>query len=134
MKIFHTVLRVGLGLMLLVFGLNKFLWFMPDFKFDGFPEAKYLFDAMHFSGAAPTGKGYLLGLVGATEIFAGLLLVIKKWVPLALVVLMPVSVNIIFFHLFVYLNPVNLGPAFLVAGVNVYLMYLNWDSYKSLFS
>jgi len=131
MKIFHTILYVGLGLMLLLFGLNKFFWFLQDFDFSGYPEAQYLFDALRFSGAESTGKGYIMHLVGATEVVVGLLLVLRKWVPFALVMLVPISVNIVAFHLFV--NLPNIGPALLVAILNGYLMYKNWDAYTPLF-
>ena len=133
MKIFHTILRIDLGLMLLAFGLNKFFWFLPDFKFDGFPEAEHLFEALRYSWEAPSGKGYVLGTVGLVEIMAGFLLVIKKWIPFAMVLLMPVSVHIVLFHAFVYFNPMNLGPALFVFAANCYLMYINWDAYKGMF-
>lgn len=131
MKIFHTILRIGLGLMLLVFGLNKFIWFLQDFDFTGYPEAQYLFDSLRFSWSEDTGNGYIMGLVGLTEVVVGLLLVIKKWVPFALVMLVPISINIVLFHAF--LNIPNIGPAIFVALINAYLMYRNWDSYKALF-
>ncbi|MEZ4857407.1 MAG: DoxX family membrane protein [Flavobacteriaceae bacterium] len=131
MKLFHSILRIGLGLMLLLFGLNKFLWFLQDFDFTGFPEAEYLFNALRYSGAEATGKGYIMNLVGLTEVIVGLLLVINKWVPFALVVLVPISINLVAFHLFV--NLPNIGPAILVALVNGYLMYKNWSVYKPLF-
>lgn len=133
MKIFNLILRIGLGLMLLAFGLNKFFWFMPDFDFAGYPEAEYLFNALRFSGDNPeAGKGYIMGLVGLTEAVVGLLLIIKKWVPLALVMLVPISINIVLFHTFV--NLPNIGPALFVAIANGYLMHKHWDSYRSLFS
>ncbi len=131
MKILHLILYIGLGLMLLAFGLNKFFWFMPDFDFTGYPEAEYLFKSLRFSGPEPTGKGYIMGLVGITEAVVGLLLILRKWVPFALVVLVPISVNIVLFHAFV--NLPNIGPAILVAVLNAYLMYKNWDAYKALF-
>lgn len=132
MKLFHGILRIVLGLMLLAFGLNKFFWFMPDFDFTGYPEAQHLFDALRFSGEDPNaGKGYIMHLVGATEAIIGLLLLIKKWVPLALVMLVPISINIVMFHLMV--NLPNIGPAMAVAIVNGYLMYRNWDAYKGVF-
>ena len=64
MKRFHTILRIGLGLMLLAFGLNKFFWFMPDFDFTGYPEADHLFSSLRFSDHASstsesTGKDIL---------------------------------------------------------------------------
>jgi len=131
MKIFHIILRVGLGLMLLLFGLNKFFWFLQDFDFTGYPEAQYLFDSLRFSGATDTGKGYIMFLVGLTEAVAGLLLIVKKWVPFALVMLVPISINIVFFHAF--LNLPNIGPAIVVALINGYLIYKNWDAYRGMF-
>ena len=106
---------------------------MPDFDFTDYPEAAHLFNALRFSGHgdAPTGHGYIMNLVGATEVVVGLLLVLKKWVPLALVMLVPISVNIVAFHLMV--NLPHIGPAILVALVNAYLIYLNWGSFKPLF-
>ncbi len=133
MKIFHIILRLGLGLMLLAFGLNKFLWFLQDFDFTGFPEAEHLFNSLRYSGHdAVAGKGYIMHLVGLTEVIVGLLLIIKKWVPFALVMLVPISINIVLFHAFV--NLPNIAPAILVAVINTYLIYRNWDHYRPLFS
>lgn len=133
MKIFHIILRIGLGLMLLAFGLNKFFWFMPDFDFTGYPEAKHLFDTLRYSAhEAVAGKGYIMGLVGLTEAVVGLMLIIKKWVPLALVILVPISVHIVLFHAFV--NLPNIGPALFVALANGYLMFTHKEHYRPLFS
>jgi len=133
MKIFQVILRIVLGLMLLTFGFNKFLWFMPDFDFTGYPEAEHLFNTLRFSGDDPdASKGYIMGLVGITEIVVGLLLVIKKWVPFALVALVPISLNIVLFHAFV--NLPNISPAIFIAAINSYLIHRHWESYRSLFS
>ncbi len=105
---------------------------MPDFDFTGYPEAEHLFNALRYSGENPdAGKGYIMNMVGTTEVIVGLLLVIKKWVPLALVMLVPISINIVMFHIMV--NPPNIGPALAVALVNTYLVYRNWDAYKGMF-
>lgn len=116
------ILRIFLGLLLVVFGANKFLGFMPAMELPA--PAGNLMGAMMESG-------YLFKLIGATEIVVGLLLLVKKWVPLALVVLAPISVNIVFFHLF--LAPEGIAPAAVVALLNIVLIYANWDRYKSLF-
>lgn len=131
MNIFHIVLRVGLGLLLLVFGLNKFLWLLADFDFTGYPQAEYLFNALRYSWSDETGNGYIMSLVGITEAVVGILLILKKWVPFALVMLVPISINVVLFHAF--LNLPNIGPALVVAVVNAYLIYKNWDAYRSLF-
>jgi len=115
------VLRILLGLILVVFGANKFFDFMPHMEM---PEA-----AGNLMGAM-MASGYMLKLVGATEVFVGLLLLTKKLVPLALVVLAPISVNIILFH--VFLAPAGIVPAAVVAIINVLLIYDNWSKLKIL--
>ena len=132
MKIVNLIVPYGLGLMLLLFGFNKFFWFLANFDFTGYPEAEYLFNALRYSGAEATGKGYIMGLVGLSEVIIGALLVLRKWVPLALVMLVLISINLVLFHAFV--NLPNIGPALVVALVNAYLMYKNWDAYRPIFS
>jgi len=116
------ILRILLGLILVIFGANKFLGFMPAMEMPA--TAGNLMGAM-------VESGYLLKLVGATEVVVGLLLLIKKWVPFALVVLAPISVNIIFFHLF--LAPAGIAPAAVVTLLNIVLIYNNWSKLKILF-
>ena len=117
------VLRIILGLALLVFGLNKFLWFLP--QPESLPEG-----AANFMGAL-TGTGYMIKLIGTVEVVSGLLLLINKWVPFALVLLAPVVVNIIFYHL--KFDPATIGPGALIAIIEIILIYTNWDKLKSLF-
>ncbi len=124
MKLVHTIIRIGLGLMLLAFGLNKFFWFMPDFDFGDNLGAKNLFEAF-------TASGYMWPLVGGLEIIVGILFVIKKAFPAALLALIPISVNVVLFH--AVLDPPNIGPALLVAVLNGYFIYRNWNSYRHLF-
>jgi hypothetical protein len=52
-------------------------------------------------------------------------------VPLALVILAPISVNMIFFHLF--LAPAGIAAAAVVTIINILLIYNNWNKYKALF-
>ena len=125
MKLVNTIIRIGLGLMLLVFGLNKFFWFMPDFEFGDNVGAAQLFQAF-------TDSGYMWPLVGGLEIIVGVLFITKKFFPAALLALIPISVNIVLFH--AVLDPPNIGPALLVAILNGYFIYGNWNNYKLLFS
>jgi putative oxidoreductase len=86
MKIVAVIARILLGLVFLVFGLNKFYPFIPQ-------------------GPMPTGAaGQFMGAlfsthyimaVGAFEVVGGLLLLINRYVPLALCLLAPVIVNIL---------------------------------------
>lgn len=114
------VLRLLLAVVLLVFGLNKFLHFIP---MDAPPEGSF----MHALGQT----GYMFPLIALSEIIPGFLLLINKWVGFALAWLVPISVNIVLFHLKFDIS--TIGPAALVAILNVVLIYAYWKKFKSLF-
>jgi putative oxidoreductase len=86
MKIVSLVARILLGLAFLVFGLSKFVHFIPQ-------------------GPMPTGAaGQFMGAlfsthyiwaVGAFEVVGGFLLLINRYVPLGLCLLAPIIVNIL---------------------------------------
>jgi len=119
---FTTILRLILALGLIVFGLNEFVGIIPK------PELPA--DASSFMNSLKA-TGYVLYLLGALEIGIGLLLLFKKWVPFALLVLVPISVNILMFHIF--LDVPNILQALIVAFINAILVYKYWKSYRSLF-
>jgi len=115
------VLRIILGLILLIFGANKFGHFMPQPELTG--------DAGAFMGALG-GAGYFT-ILGILEIVIGLLLVINKWVPFALILLAPLAVNFLIFHL--TYDTAGIGPAAIVSLITIVLLYVNKDKYKALF-
>ena len=115
-------LRILLGVLLIVFGSNKFIGFLPDFEFAN-PAAGTLFSAL--------ANSYILKTVGFIEVLVGLLLVSKKFVPFALVLMAPISVNIILFH--ATLDPANIGPGAFVFVANALLIYAHWNAFKNLF-
>lgn len=115
------ILRIVLGLILVIFGANKFGQFMPQPAFAG--------EAAEFMGAL--GKAGYFQILGILEIAIGLLLIVNKWVPFALVVLAPIVVNILIFH-FNY-DLAGIGAGALVSVLTTLLIYSNWHKYKSLF-
>ncbi len=86
MKYVTMIARVLLGLVFLVFGLNKFFNFIPS---GPMPTGA----AGQFMGALFTTH-YLMA-VGAFETLGGLLLLVNRYVPFALCLLAPVIVNIL---------------------------------------
>jgi putative oxidoreductase len=81
MKIATLIARILLGLMFLVFGLNPFLHFLP---------------AVLPSGLAGQFLNVLLQshyvlFIGAVQVAGGVLLLVNRYVPLALTLLGPVS-------------------------------------------
>lgn len=118
----NTVARYVLGLAMLVFGANKFFHFMPN------PE---LSEAANSFMGALAGSGYIFQILGVAYIIAGLCLVLNKAVPFALIILVPASLNIVAFHLTFAPEAILFGA--IVAILNVFLIYTNWDRFKSLF-
>jgi putative oxidoreductase len=90
MKIAALIARYLLGLVFLVFGLNGFLHFIPAQPLPPGPAGQ-------FAGALMASHYFLV--VSAVQVAGGVLLLVNRYVPLALVLLGPVVVNIFFFHL-----------------------------------
>jgi uncharacterized membrane protein YphA (DoxX/SURF4 family) len=88
-----TVVRILMGLPLVAFGLNAFLNFIPQ------PETPMPEGAMAFAGAL-MNTGYMMQLIGVTQLIVGLFLVLNRFVPLALVLFAPFMVNSVAFHAF----------------------------------
>jgi uncharacterized membrane protein YphA (DoxX/SURF4 family) len=114
------VLRIVLALLLLAFGGNKFIGFMPT---PPLPADSFIPHII--------ATGYLWPLIGLTEILVGFLLIINKWKGFALVLLAPISVNIILYQL--TYDIAGIGPAAIVAILNILLIYANWKKFKTLF-
>ena len=88
MKIVTLIARIMLGLLFAVFGLNGFLHFIPMQPPTGL--------AGQYMGAL--FLSHYLTVVFALELVGGLLLLVNRYVPLALTLLGPVLVNIVLFH------------------------------------
>jgi len=102
MNILNNISRFLLGFIFLVFGLNGFLHFIP------MPPPSGV--AGQFLGSMFVTK-YLL-FVFAIQLIGGVLLLINRYVPLALTILAPIIVNILLFHSL--MNPSGLGLAIFV--------------------
>ena len=117
-SMFTKIVRIFLGIALVVSGLNNFCRFLPTPAGD-FIESFGQVD-------------YVLPVAGFFEIIIGILLLLKKWVAFALIMLAPISLNILLFHL--YLNLEGIGPALLIGILNGILIYKHWTQYKPLFN
>ena len=115
--------RIILGLILVVFGLNKFIGFMPELE---------LPDAANNFFVALIETGYMMAFIAIVEIVAGVLLLINKYVPLALVIVFPVMLNALLFHLFLDLP--NIAPALIAVALNIYLFFAHKPRYEGVLS
>src|ERR1700704_1146878 len=123
MKILTLIARLLLGLTFVVFGLNGFLNFL---SMGPMPIGL----AGQFMGALFLSHYYWV--VAALQIAGGALLLANRFVPLALVLLGPVVVNIICYH--VFLNPSGAPPAAVVTVLWLIVFYRNRQHFSGTFA
>jgi uncharacterized membrane protein YphA (DoxX/SURF4 family) len=123
MRYLTIITRILLGLVFLVFGLNGFLHFIPQPK-DAMPPG-----AMDFFGAL-VKTNYMIPLIFATQTLGGALLLLNRFVPLALTLLAPVVVNIILFHLF--LAPSGIPVATVVVVLELFLAWRYRGAFRAI--
>ena len=107
MKIVTLICRLLLGLIFVVFGLNGFLHFIPQPPMPSGLAADYF---------AVMVKSHFMVLPFALQIVGGVLLLLNRFVPLALVLLGPVIVNILLFHAL-------MAPAGIIPGLVVTILW-----------
>lgn len=74
--------------------------------------------------------GFMMHLVKATELIAGVSLLLNAFVPLALVALVPVVVNIYGMHIFLF-NSIHSKGLYMLL-ICVFLVYRNREIFKPL--
>ena len=112
MKILTIVVRLLLGLVFTFFGSNFFFHFVP----------------MPAPPPGPVGdfskvflaSGYF-NVIFAMQLLSGLLLLIGKFVPLALTILAAMIFNILTFH--ILMDPAGIGPGIVVALLWAFLVW-----------
>jgi hypothetical protein len=122
MKIAVIIARVLLGLVFLVFGLNNLHPFMPMQVPPG--DAGALSTIMFVHG--------WITFHGLLYVIAGILLIIGRYVPVGLVILGPILVNILLFHL--TLLPAGIGPGLVCAVLEIFLIWAYWPAFRGIFT
>jgi hypothetical protein len=114
----RTMLQMAFGFLMFTGGIMHFTipaerWNLP------------LIDALK-------ATGYMWELIGVVIMIAGLALILGRFVPLALIVLAPISLNILLIHLF---NPGAGGiPIGLpIGGLQIAVSWLYWPEFRKLF-
>lgn len=115
--------RILLGGLFLVVGLNGFFNFLPQ------PTTPMSAGATAFLGAL-MNTGYMLQLITATQLIVGALLVANRFVPLAITLVAPFIVNSIAFHIF--LEPTGRPVAFVVLALELYLAWVYRDAFRPI--
>lgn len=119
MKLLTVLLRLGLGTIFVIYGLDGFFHFMPPHptteKADAFVSA--LIDS-----------GFLWQVMKGTQVVAGGLLLADWFVPLALVLLAPIIAIIFLMQLFI--DPAGLPVGTGIGVLELALAWLYRDYFK----
>jgi putative oxidoreductase len=121
MQIVKQIPAYLLAAVFFVFGLEYFLHFMPK-------QPELTGDALTYFGLM-NGSGYLR-FVKVLEVVIGLLIFIPKTRALGLILIAPITVNILCFELFIAKQP-GIGIALVV--INLIALVVYKDKYKSIF-
>ena len=116
------IVRVILGLIFLVFGLNGFFHFITMAGPTG-PAGDFVIGLVK--------SQYFLPLMAFFQVLCGVLLLSGWLVPLALLLLFPITLNILLFHL--ALAPEGSIMAVFIMASNILLAVYYWPVYKPIF-
>ncbi len=121
------IARLLFGLAFTVFGLNAVLLvfgkaFMPPPK--ELPQAA----AAYFQ--ALTDTGFMMPLIGGTQLVSGLMILTGVFTPLGLTLLAPVIVNIVLYHHCV--DPNGLGIAYVVLALELFLAWAYGPAFRGI--
>jgi uncharacterized membrane protein YphA (DoxX/SURF4 family) len=123
MKIATIIVRVLIGLLLLFASVSFFLKLAPE------QVATGNFKAFQIGLVA---SSYLIPLAKAVELLCGLSYVTGKYVTLANILILPITLNILFINYF--MTPEGLPIAIPLFLGNLFLIYRYWENYKSVFT
>jgi putative oxidoreductase len=119
----NPAIRILLGIILLFNGVNMFAQIMP------LPTPQQSDLAQRFLNILHEG-GYFYPILGGVKILTALALLTKRYLPFMLVVMFPITLNGVLFHL--KMDPMMAPVAFVVMAMQGYLMYLNRDKYMPM--
>ena len=121
MKIAVIIIRALMGLLFLFSSIVVLFKLVPQPELKG--GVKLFMEGMEASV-------YLMPLVKVTELLCGIAFISGRFVPLATVVIFPITVNILLFHAF--LAPDGLLLAILLFLGNLFLAYAHRKNYETL--
>lgn len=121
MKITITIVRILMGLI--------FLFSSIVVLFDLVPKPELTGDVKLFNEGMEASV-YLMPLIKSIELVCAIALISGYFVPLAVIMLFPIVVNIVLFHIF--LAPEGLLVAIFLLLGNLLLAYYHRKNYESL--
>lgn len=75
---------------------------------------------------------YLMPLAKSVELICGIAFVTGRYVTLANILILPITINILFINYF--MSPEKLPIAALLFLANIFLIYRYWNNYRTVFT
>lgn len=125
MKNAILICRILLGVGFIIFGLNIIYPFMtPPPPPEGSLPAQFL---------AVMGPTHWMTMVGFFQLVGGILVLIGRTAPLGLVLLGPVLVNILAFHIFL-VGGQGIAAGLVFSGLEIFLIYAYRSYFRAIFT
>ncbi len=122
MKIAVIIVRILLGLMFAFASISFFFKLMPEPAMTG--NAKIFMEGI-------AASVYLVPTAKVFELLCAIAFLSGRFVALASVVIFPIMLNILMFHIF--MDPSGIGMAAVLMLMNLFLAYYYRDKYTALF-
>lgn len=128
MKALHHTIRILLGIIFLLPALGG-LGVFPQPTADMYTSQGWAFIS------ALINTGYMFPLIGVFSIIVAIFAFANR-TALAAIMLLPFTVNIVLFHVILDATPVSASSAlaYIVAAINIFLLWYNWKKYLPLFT
>ena len=123
MKTAVLIIRVLIGVIFLITSIGFFLDLFPE------PITNGDFKAFQAGLIAST---YIIPIAKTLELLCGIAFVTGRYVTLANIVILPVTINILFINFYIQ-TPEGLPIALFIFFGNLFLIYSHWENYRSLF-
>jgi uncharacterized membrane protein YphA (DoxX/SURF4 family) len=120
-QVIWWVLRIILGVLMLLGALTH----VTNVKEGAMADSAFI--------TAMVNTGYLWPIIGTVELLAGLAILVGRFVPLALIVLAPITLNILLFHLSNPSHPYGIGIALAIILPHLGLTWLYREHFINLF-
>ena len=123
MKIVALIARILMGLVFVFFGSNSFLHFLRVPPMAQNDAGQFITALIH---------SHYVVAVGLVQVIGGLLMLVGRYVPLGLILLGPVIVNILLYHLF--MDPKGIVPGIVMAICWFIVAYQRRDNLAGIFA
>lgn len=122
MKIAIIIVRTLIGLIFLFTSIGYFFNLFPE------PAMNGEFKAFQ---AGLVASSFIIPMAKTLELLCGLAFVSNRYVTLANIIILPVTINILFINF--YMTPEGLPLALFIFVGNLFLIYSHWENYKGVF-